>query len=328
MGSPFFSVIVPLFNKQKFVGRAIDSILRQSFDDFEVIVVDDGSIDESCSVVEAIQDPRVYLVKQKNQGGAGGLARNTAMSLSKGEWLVFLDADDAWFKDHLSEIKKIIEEFPSARIVSTTCHEVREGADIQSLDQGRSNIKLVDYFDIASIHVGVINSSSVAIHQFVYEDLGGFISAPSGPDLEYWARIALKYPLAISTKATAVYFRENGGNMEMISKQDVKKPLPSSLNDISPSVAMLSSKLDDICSDPSQYVSVMRYINSRITNAMRGALIKGEVKRVKALKKLYFAPCTHESKKWWYLSSLPEIIIASISLGRNIAKRAYSSFKR
>lgn len=88
MVSPFFSVIVPLFNKQDFVGRAIDSVLRQSFDNFEVIVVDDGSTDQSFLVVDSISDGRVCIVSQENQGSSG--ARNTGMAKAKGQWFAFL----------------------------------------------------------------------------------------------------------------------------------------------------------------------------------------------------------------------------------------------
>lgn len=103
---PFFSVIIPVYNAEKYVGRALDSVLAQSFTDFEVILVDDGSTDGSADVIEKYNDPRVRLIRQENRGEGG--ARNRGIEDSSGEWLTFLDADDEWTHNFLSERYKVI----------------------------------------------------------------------------------------------------------------------------------------------------------------------------------------------------------------------------
>ena len=90
--SVFVSVIVPLYNKEKFIGATINSVLQQTYKDFELIIVDDGSTDDSTAIVEAIRDPRIRLIKKENEGVSA--ARNTGIKESNGEWLLFLDADD------------------------------------------------------------------------------------------------------------------------------------------------------------------------------------------------------------------------------------------
>src|SRR5687767_11003972 len=93
--NPWFSVVVPLYNKRSFIRRAVVSVLSQSFTDFELIVVDDGSTDGSFEEIRDIADPRLRLIHQRNQGE--GLARNTGMAAARGVWIAFLDADDMWF---------------------------------------------------------------------------------------------------------------------------------------------------------------------------------------------------------------------------------------
>lgn len=86
------SVIVPLYNKEKHICSTITSILNQSYNDFELIIVDDGSSDKSVEIVSKIEDPRVILVRKKNGGPAS--ARNLGVKKASGKWIYFLDADD------------------------------------------------------------------------------------------------------------------------------------------------------------------------------------------------------------------------------------------
>src|ERR1700687_1658087 len=98
---PKISVVVPLYNKASYIGRCLDSILTQSFSDFEVIVVNDGSTDGSETVVERFRDARVRIVSQENAGP--GSARNRGVRLAHSPLVAFLDGDDAWNEDYLKE---------------------------------------------------------------------------------------------------------------------------------------------------------------------------------------------------------------------------------
>lgn len=104
------SVVIPLYNKEKSIEQSLKSVLSQSYDDFEVVVVDDGSTDDSVAVVEAINDPRIRFVKQEN--GGPSKARNTGVKNAKGEWVLFLDADDELLPDALRYFAHIIKTHP------------------------------------------------------------------------------------------------------------------------------------------------------------------------------------------------------------------------
>lgn len=109
------SVVIPLFNKEKSISNTINSVLRQDFSDFEIVVVDDGSMDGSVAIVEAMNDPRIRLIKQEN--GGPSKARNTGVKNAKGEWIVFLDADDEMLPNALEIFKNIINAHMDIDIV-------------------------------------------------------------------------------------------------------------------------------------------------------------------------------------------------------------------
>jgi len=112
------SVIVPLYNKAPYVRRALDSVAAQTFGDFELIVVDDGSTDEGASVVESFGDGRVRLIRQENTGP--GAARNRGINEARGEVLAFLDADDEWLPTYLEEgLRALDAAGPS--VAAATC---------------------------------------------------------------------------------------------------------------------------------------------------------------------------------------------------------------
>ena len=102
------SVVIPLYNKEASIAQSLKSVLSQEYDDFEVVIVDDGSTDGSVGVVEAINDPRIRLIKQEN--GGPSKARNTGVKNAKGEWILFLDADDEFLPGALEYFAKNINK--------------------------------------------------------------------------------------------------------------------------------------------------------------------------------------------------------------------------
>src|SRR6185369_16149675 len=204
---PQFSVVVPLYNKRAYIRRAVDSVLAQTLTDFELIVVDDGSTDGSSEALAEIDDIRLRIIRQQNQGE--GAARNTGLRVGRGNWIPLLDADDEWMGCHLRELAEVAATFPDAGLISTKCM-VAAGDKMPLLPTPkiRPSIHMVDYFLEASRQIGFINSTSSAINREVFEKLGGFISAKAGADLEYWARAALTFPVAVSERVTCAYFRD------------------------------------------------------------------------------------------------------------------------
>lgn len=109
------SVVIPLFNKEKSISNTINSVLRQDFSDFEIVVVDDGSTDGSVAIVEAMNDPRIRLIKQEN--GGPSKARNTGVKCAKGDWIVMLDADDELLPNALNTFLITILNHPEVDII-------------------------------------------------------------------------------------------------------------------------------------------------------------------------------------------------------------------
>ena len=104
--TPFFSVVIPVFNRADVLGAALSSVLAQSERDFEIVVVDDGSRDDPKAVVDALCDPRIHYIAQDNRGG--GAARNTGIAAARGRFIAFLDSDDVFLPEHLATMRKLL----------------------------------------------------------------------------------------------------------------------------------------------------------------------------------------------------------------------------
>lgn len=273
-----FSIVIPLYNKEKFIRETVDSVLSQDLEDFEIIIVNDGSNDDSVAQIEDISDNRLKIINQVNQGV--GAARNTGMSHTSFEWVAFLDSDDLWAPNHLSELKKIIEEFPLSGMVATSYKSFYSNADIRVENvKSKTNVRSIDYF-----LEPVVWTSATAIKKDTFKHLGGFTDYKRGEDLEYWVRIALNYPVAISDRVTSYYRRDTGGitdSTELGKDYFVKL---KSLSDISPSIELLVNKSKEdssIFKNP----SIKNYINSRLLSGVRTWLFQENIIMAKQLAK-------------------------------------------
>src|SRR5262245_7900755 len=129
------SIILPLYNKAAYVGRALSSILSQSFEDYELLVVDDGSTDEGASVVRSFRDRRITMLYQSN--GGPGAARNLGLRYAQGDLVAFLDADDEWLPHYLSESVKLLDRSKEgARAVTSGYFEYPSGRSSKPLWSG------------------------------------------------------------------------------------------------------------------------------------------------------------------------------------------------
>jgi glycosyltransferase involved in cell wall biosynthesis len=105
--TPFFSVVIPVYNRAPVLGRALKSIFAQSCQDFEIVVVDDGSSDDPAEVIARFADPRITYIRQRNRGG--GAARNAGIDAARGRFIAPLDSDDEFLPDHLAHMKALLE---------------------------------------------------------------------------------------------------------------------------------------------------------------------------------------------------------------------------
>lgn len=208
---PELSVIIPLYNKGPHIKRALQSVLDQTFQDFEIIVIDDGSTDDGASKVRSCTDPRVHLIQQENHGVSA--ARNRGIAESTTDTIAFLDADDEWNPEFLEHIRDLQKKFPEAGAYVTD-YLVQEQE--KSRKTGKKGIPeppweglIPDYFKAAALGEQPIISSAVAVPKRVLDEMAGFqMGVTYAEDADLWGRIALKYPIAMTWYCGAIYHTE------------------------------------------------------------------------------------------------------------------------
>lgn len=217
------SVIIPLYNKEKQIVETLQSVLNQTFHDFEIVVVNDGSTDSSIAEVEIIQDPRIRLIHQQNTGVSA--ARNRGIYEAKGEYIAFLDADDKWNPEYLETQKKLIDKYPECNVFATNyvfqnIDKVEKQTSINHLKFEGEDGTLENYFQVAANSTPPLWTSAVVVSKEAIESVGGFpVGIKSGEDLLTWARLACRYKIAFSRRPLAVFFfDESAFNADQISR--------------------------------------------------------------------------------------------------------------
>lgn len=206
------SVVIPVYNKRAFLPRALQCVLDQSYTDFEVILVDDGSTDGSLDSVRDVHDPRVRRVRQENQGVSA--ARNIGIELAHGAMIAFLDADDSWDPGFLAAMIGLSQRFPTAGLFASNYriqqpNEPAKPASIVGLPRFKRRFQSNDYFRLATGGELPISASSVCIPRRVLREVGGFpLGERMGEDQHVWWRICVRYPLAFDKRCLATYHRD------------------------------------------------------------------------------------------------------------------------
>ena len=204
-----FSVIIPLFNKGPYIARAIESVLEQTIQDFEIIVIDGGSEDNGPAIVKKCNDPRIHFLVQSGKGVSN--ARNEAVYFSKNEFIAFLDADDEWMPRHLETILRLIEKYPEAGIFSTaykihTADGKTQWACYQGIPDFPWEGLLPNFFKSAALGDIPVWTSVVVIPGKLFHEAGGFPEGHWwGEDVDLFGKIALKYPVAFSSELGGIY---------------------------------------------------------------------------------------------------------------------------
>lgn len=204
---PLFSVIIPLYNKAPYVRKTIESVIEQTYKEWELVVVDDGSIDGSGDIVKAIHDNRIRLVRQDNAGVSA--ARNRGVAESTAPYICFLDADDWWEPTFLEEMARVIERHPNAGIYGTSYYIVKNGkkriAPI-GVDNGFGEGEINYCRVYAKTLCMPLTSISVCIPRKVFDEVGGFpTSIKLGEDFMLWLSVALKHKVVFLNKNLSNY---------------------------------------------------------------------------------------------------------------------------
>jgi glycosyltransferase involved in cell wall biosynthesis len=190
---PSISVVIPTYNMARYLGRAIQSVLDQTFTDFELIVVDDGSDDDTPELMKDILlDSRVRYAKQENLGLPS--ARNTGIEAARGKYIAFLDADDFWCKEKLERQFNTLEENPHVGVVYCGSMFVDEAGELLPHRWLSPPSEFTLYEELLYANVVEGSGSSVLVRKECFEDVGLFDEALRGcEDQDMWRRLAEKY---------------------------------------------------------------------------------------------------------------------------------------
>lgn len=219
-----FSVIIPLYNKAPYIAKAIESVLGQTYRDFEVIVIDDGSTDQSLEVAKTFENKSITIISQPNSGVS--TARNNGVKIAKHPYICFLDADDWWHPTFLEDMKQLITDFPDAGIYGSGYYIVKNGKERiapigvpQGFERG-----IIDYCEVyAKTLCMPLTSISVVIPKHIFDEEKGFKSQLKfGEDFDLWIRIALKHQVILINKPLAYYNQDVDVNNRAIGSRFYK----------------------------------------------------------------------------------------------------------
>lgn len=214
--NPRISIIIPLYNKERYIQRTLDSVFQQTVQDFEIIIIDSSS-DQSTRIVRKNPDPRIlHIVRDRTRAA---MARNLGAQAAHTDFFAFLDADDEWRPDHLETLLRLRKQFPNAGLYSTAYVKLMsDGSPMVMVFAGIPpppwEGTIPDYLQSCSRGDEPVNSSSCAMPRDVFQRMGEFPEdLVYGEDQYLWGRIAFEYPIAYSWNGLAIYHTEASGRV-------------------------------------------------------------------------------------------------------------------
>ena len=204
------SVVIPLYNKESNIIATLNAVINQSYKQFEIVIVDDGSTDNSLELVQAVNDERLRVFTQRNQGVS--VARNKGILEAQTSWIALLDADDVWDKDYLRELTLAMSIYPEKNIFASGHTRKFKAYSLRHTNKflpEESKIGVVDYIDALSAGQGPINSSNSIIKKDVLIESGMFKPGQKNyEDHDVWLRIYREDDIVFVNKNLVVINRD------------------------------------------------------------------------------------------------------------------------
>lgn len=296
---PSVSVIIPAYNAASIILETIQSIQAQTYTDFEIIVVNDGSTDNTLEVLESIQEPRMKVFTYPNGGVC--LARNRGVARSSGEFLAFIDNDDIWTNDKLELGVKIFQEKRHAGAVYSWFYNM-----IDDDDGTRRFLPTYDATFEGNVHTELLlrnfigNGSNLIVRREVFDSVGGFDPALCSPsDWDFSIRVSKEFEFAVVPKVQ-VFYRKNPGSMSVNNvikmEQETLIALENAFSDstleeqaLKPkSLAYVYRYLADLASNHKSNIQILRYAQEKLWMSIKlnPATLKNSYTRVLIAKVL------------------------------------------
>ena len=291
-----FSVVIPLYNKASYIGCTVQSVLAQSFTDFEVIVVDDGSSDGGAELVKAMADPRICMVHQANAGVSA--ARNRGIAMARGEWVAFLDADDWHHPQHLACLVDAQKAWPQADAVATDFLMVADSSGPWPppwpVCDKNPEVELITDLPRRWMMGPSLCSSSVAVRTRRLQQMQPCFppGESQAEDLDFWFRLGEQTPIALAHAALVAYRVEVDGSLT--ARHTVIK--------VPRSIERMEARAISGAMTAAQRESALWFIAQHKLTLARLSLSCGE--RVQGLKWLIRARRAASSRRWWLTAAM------------------------
>lgn len=220
---PKFSVVISVFNKENYIAETLKSVLAQTFTDFEVVILNDGSTDNSEAEILKFKDPRIRYFSKENQGASAG--RNFTIQQAEANYIALMDADDYWYPFYLEEQNRLLTEFPNESVFATATEIKRNRKTFKNSYStqtfGKDSI-LVDYFQASQLD-SVLLSISTVLKKTIFENVGWYDpKIKSGEDTDLYVRIGLKYKVVFSPKVCATYIIRKNSLFQSVKNLEEK----------------------------------------------------------------------------------------------------------
>lgn len=224
--TPRFSVIIPAYNAEAFVGEAIESVLRQSVSDWELIVVDDGSTDATAGVVDGFTDPRIHLIRQENAGVS--VARNRGIAVAHGAYLAFLDADDRLRRTALERLSAGFEGAPNVCVAYGNASLIDVSGESFGPDtRPVFGLRPSGYVLPELLARNLISIGALLVRARCLADCGGFrVGIRMGQDWEMWCRLATLGDFQFIGHEPVMEYRIRPDSVSRVAGSSVKEHLP------------------------------------------------------------------------------------------------------
>lgn len=207
--NPQISVVIPVYNREQTIGRAIDSVLAQELCPEEVIVIDDGSTDGTPEILNSYHH-KIQVIRQENMGVSA--ARNRGVEHAGEKWIAFLDSDDEWMPDKLQKQMSYIEQHPDTRILQTEERWIRNNMRV---NQGKKYSKKSGNIFKSCLKTCIVGPSTVICERSLLNEMGGFDeNLPVCEDYDLWIRIAARHPIPLLSEALTIKY---GGHPDQLS---------------------------------------------------------------------------------------------------------------
>lgn len=297
-----FSVIIPLYNKAPYIEKAIRSVAAQTFQEFELIVIDDGSTDDGIKKLEDLFNlltPPLGGWGATQQSNAGvSVARNNGVALAKYDYISFLDADDWWESTYLEKMKGLIESFPEVGIFGSSYYSVKNGNYTKAkigVEEGFQS-GLINYFQVYAKTMWMpLWTGATIIKKSIFIENDGFKpQLKLGEDFDLWVRVAIKYPVAFLNKALAYYNQDVDQSMRGVVDNKIYDP---SINfifnlDFLKASELINTDLKKLLDKLRVYILVRYRIQNAYPEAVNREISKVDFQNIDFFYKLHYKlPC-------------------------------------